>query len=327
MPPTAPLRWTVALCALAALAGAVPAAAAAEWPSKPITLIVPFVPGGTTDIIARAVGQRLSVALKQPVVIDNRGGAGGTLGASVASKAPADGDTLFMATIAHSIAPGIYKNLSYDFERDFDPVALVATTPNVVIVNTDLAITSVGGLIAYAREHPGQLNFGSAGIGSTEHLSGELFRAMTHTQMTHIPYKGGAPMMAALVSGQIQMAIETSPSAAPHIRSGAVTALAVTSAQRSPAFPELATLRELGLGDYNVTTWFALMAPHGTPAGIVRRLNTEVAKLLAAPDLIQQFTAEGVTAGNMTPAELGRFIHAETIRWTLTAQQAGISAN
>jgi len=308
------------------LATGIGAAQAAEWPSKPITLIVPFVAGGTTDIVSRAVGQKLSQALKQPVIIDNRGGAGGTLGASLASKAPADGDTLFMATIAHAIAPGIYKSLSYDFQHDFDPVALVASTPNVLIVNAELPVHSVGELIAYAQAHPGAVNFGSAGIGSTEHLSGELFRAMTNTQLTHVPYKGGAPMMAALMAGQIQMAIETSPSAAPHIRSGKVRALAVTAPRRSPAYPDLPTLNESGLHGYELTTWFAIMAPHGTPPAIVRRLNVELVKLLGEPDMVQRFDEQGVTGGKMTPAELGAFIRSETAKWTKTARDAGITA-
>jgi len=316
-----------AIAAVVALLGLAQPARAAEWPDKPITLIVPFVAGGTTDIIARAVGQQLSTALKQPVIIDNRGGAGGTLGASLASKAPADGDTLFMATIAHAIAPGIYKHLSYDFQRDFDPVALVASTPNVVIVNAQLPVNSIAELIAYAKANPGKINYGSAGIGSTEHMSGELFRAMTDTQLTHIPYKGGAPMMAALVGGQIQMAIETSPSAAPHIRSGKVKALAVTTAQRSAAYPDVPTLNEAGLAGYDVTTWFAVMAPHGTPAVIVRRLNSELIKLLAEPEMTRHFAEQGVWAGKMTPTELTAFIRSESAKWTRTAQQAGISAD
>ena len=331
MPPADLARRRAALATTAALTTlwsmTLPSAASAsEWPDRPITLIVPFVAGGTTDIIARALGQRLSQVLHQPVLIDNRGGAGGTLGASLASKAPSDGNTLFMATIAHAIAPGIYKNLSYDFLHDFDPVALVATTPNIVIVNAELPVRSIAELVAYAKAHPGQINYGSAGIGSTEHLSGELFRAMTETELSHVPYKGGAPMMAALVAGQIQMAIETSASAAPHIRAGQVRALAVTSAQREPAFPELPTLRESGLSGYEVTTWFALMAPHGTPGTVVRRLNSDVASVLAAPDLVQSLAAQGVSAGAMTPGELASFLRAETARWVKTAQQAGAGA-
>jgi tripartite-type tricarboxylate transporter receptor subunit TctC len=313
------------LAALFTLA-ALPSAQAADWPNRSITLVVPFAAGGTTDIIAREVGDKLSAALKQTVIIDNRAGAGGTLGAGLVAKAPADGYTLFMATIAHAIAPGIYKNLSYDFERDLDPVGLVATTPNVLIVNNDLPVKSVAELIAYARANPGKLNFGSAGIGSTEHLSGELFRAMTKTQLTHIPYKGGAPMMAELMSGQIQMAIETSPSAAPHVRSGRVRALGVTTLKRSPAYPGVPTLAESGLPGYDVTTWFAIMAPHGTPVAVVQRVSDELAKLLVEPDVAKRFDEQGVSAGKMSPPELAAFIHSETSKWTRTAKDSGITA-
>jgi tripartite-type tricarboxylate transporter receptor subunit TctC len=299
---------------------------AADWPAKPITLIVPFAAGGTTDIIAREVGDKLAASLKQTVIVDNRAGAGGTVGANLVAKAPADGHTLFMATIAHAIAPGIYKSLPYDFERDLDPVALVASTPNVLIVNNDLPVKSVAELIAYAKSNPGKLNFGSAGIGSTEHLSGELFRAMTKTQVTHIPYKGGAPMMAELMSGQIQFAIETSPSAAPHVRSGRVRALAVTTLKGSPAYPGVPTLDESGLAGYDVTTWFAIMAPHGTPPAVMRRLSEVLAKVLAEPDVTKRFEEQGVSAGKMSGTELAAFIRSETAKWTKTAKEAGIAA-
>jgi tripartite-type tricarboxylate transporter receptor subunit TctC len=187
-------------------------------------------------------------------------------GAALAARAAPDGYTLFLATIAHAIAPGLYKSLPYEFTRDLEPVALVATTPNILIVHPSLPVKTVPELIAYSKTHPDKVNYGSAGPGSTEHLSGELFRTMTGTQITHVPYKGGAPMMSDLIAGQIQMAIETSPSASQHIRAGKVRALAVTSAKRSATFPELPTLAEAGVPGYEMTTWFALMAPHGTPA-------------------------------------------------------------
>ena len=313
---------TAALLAAAAASTAF----AADWPTKPITLIVPFVAGGTTDIVARTVGQKLSESLGQPVIIDNRGGAGGTVGAAIASKAPADGYTLFLATIAHSIAPGLYKRLPYDFQRDFDPVALVASTPNVLVVNDKVPAMSVAELVAYIKANPGKVNFGSAGNGSTEHISGELFRSMTRTDVTHVPYKGGAPMMADLIGGQIQMAIETSPSAAPHVRGGKVHALAVTTLKRSPAYPGVPTLDEAGLKGYDMTTWFALMAPHGTPPELVTRLNAEVARALQQQDVARRFEEQGVTAGNMRPAELKAFIGSETTKWVKVARDAGATA-
>lgn len=256
------LRRLALMSALGALNfGATHSSMAADpWPSKPITIVVPFAPGGTTDILTRAVGQRLSEALRQPVLIDNRPGAGGTVGAALAAKSPPDGYTFFMTTVAHTMAPGLYKTLPYDFSKDLDPIGLVALTPNVLLVNPSVPVNSVAELIAYIKANPGKVNYGSAGKGSTEHLSGELFRSMTGTDIAHIPYKGGAPMMTDLVGGQIQMAIETSPSASPHVHSGRVKALAVTTAKRSSAYPGVPTLDEAGLKGYEMTTWFAMMA-------------------------------------------------------------------
>jgi len=316
----------IALAAAGLLAGA-PVHAADAWPSRPITLVVPFAPGGTTDILGRIVGQKLSEALKQPVVIDNRAGAGGTVGAGFAARAAADGSTFFLATIAHAIAPGLYKSLPYDFEKDLDPVGLVATTPNVLIVHPSLPVHNVGELVAYIKAHPGQVNFGSAGPGSTEHLAGELFRSMTGTRITHVPYKGGAPMMSDLIAGQIQMALETSPSASQYVRSGQVRALAVTGAKPSPAYPGLPTLSQAGVKGYEMTTWFALMAPHGTPAPIVQRMHAELQKVLAAPDVQAKFQEQGVTAGDMTPPQLAAFIRSETARWGRIVKESGAKVN
>jgi tripartite-type tricarboxylate transporter receptor subunit TctC len=305
------------------LAGALDAQAADAWPAKPVTLIVPFAPGGTTDILARIIGQKLSASLHQSVVIENKAGAGGTLGANVAAHSPADGSTFFLATIAHAIAPSLYKSLPYDFEKDLDPVGLVATTPNVLIVNNSVPAKTVPELIAYIKKNPGKVNFGSAGPGSTEHLAGELFRSLTGTQITHVPYKGGAPMMNDLLAGQIQMALETSPSAYPKIKGGQVRALAVTSAQRSPAYPELPTLAEAGVKGYEMITWFALMAPHGTPAPVVQRMDAELQKVLKLPEVQAKFTEQGVTAGAMGPKPLAGFIHTETAKWGRIVQESG----
>ncbi|HEY0202352.1 MAG TPA: tripartite tricarboxylate transporter substrate binding protein [Burkholderiaceae bacterium] len=313
---------TATIAAASLLAAALPVSAA-DWPTKPVTLIVPFVAGGTTDILARIVGQKLSDALHQPVIIDNRGGAGGTLGAAIAARAPADGYTFFLATVAHTMAPGLYKNLPYDFTRDLDPVGLVAFTPNVLIVNPALPAKSVAELIAYIKAHPGEVNYGSAGPGSTEHLSGELFRSRTATQITHVPYKGGAPMMADLMAGQIQMAIETSPSASQQVRSGKVRALAVTTLQRSSAYPGVPTLDEAGVPGYDVTTWFALMAPHGTPAAIVQRTHIELQHVLHQPDVSKRFEDLGVSAGDMSLEKLAAFIRSETTKWGQVVRDSG----
>ena len=299
------------------------ARAADAWPVKAITLIVPFAPGGTTDILGRIVAQRLGDALHQTVVVDNKAGGGGTIGAATAARAAPDGYTLFLATIAHAIAPGLYKSLPYEFTRDFEPVGLVATTPNILIVNPSLPVKSVPELIAYCKSHPGEVNYGSAGPGSTEHLSGELFRTMTGTQITHVPYKGGAPMMQDLITGQIQMAIETSPSAAPHVRAGKVRALAVTSVRRSPAFPDLPTLSEAGVAGYEMTTWFALMTPQGTPVGVVEALRRGLQSALGAEDVKARFADQGVTPGDIAPPEMGAFIRAETAKWAKIVRESG----
>ena len=319
-------RQVAALVLLAAAFAPLAASAADAFPSRPITLVIPFAPGGTTDIIGRLVGQKLGEVLKQPVVIDNRAGAGGTIAGNYVAHAAPDGYTLLLATIAHSIAPAIYKQLSYDFQKDLDPIGLVALTPNVVIVNPDLKVKTIPELIAYIKAHPNQVTYGSAGIGSTEHMSGELFRSMTGTQMTHVPYKGGAPMMTDLIAGHIQMAIETSPSAEPHIRSGKVIALAVTTKKPSPAYPGVPTVDESGVKGYDVTTWFALMAPHGTPKDVQDRLVAALSKVLHDADIAKRFEEQGVSTGDMTPKQLATFISHETDEWGRVAKTANIAA-
>ncbi len=300
---------------------------AADWPAKPVTLVVPFAAGGTTDIIGRAIAQKLGEALGQQVLVDNRAGAGGTLGAASVAKAAPDGYTFLLATVAHTMAPGIYKTLPYDFMKELDPIGLVALTPNVLIVNPALPVKTVAELVAYIKANPGKVNYGSAGKGSTEHLSGELFRSLTGTDILHIPYKGGAPMMTDLMGGQIQMAIETSPSAAPHVRSGKVRALAVTTLKRSSAYPGVPTLDEAGVKGYDVTTWYAVVAPRGTPPAIEKRMAAELAKVLKLPDLEKRFEEQGVSAGDMTPEQLAGFIRSETAKWTKVARDSGATVD
>jgi tripartite-type tricarboxylate transporter receptor subunit TctC len=312
------------LAAVGGLGSAAPARAAdADWPRHAVTLVVPFVPGGTTDIVSRIVGQKLSDALHQPVIVDNRGGAGGTLGAAYAARAPADGYTFFMATIAHTMAPGLYKSLPYDFMRDFDPVSLVALTPNVLIVNPALPVQTPRELIAYIQAHPGTVNYGSAGAGSTEHLSGALFGSMAGVNITHVPYKGGAPMMTDLMAGNIQMAIETSPSASQQVRAGKVRALAVTGAERSSAYPGVPTMKEAGVPGYEVVTWFAIMAPHGTPQPVMDRMRSELGRALHSADVEKKFADQGVTPGDMPAERLPAFIRSETTRWAQVVKSSG----
>jgi tripartite-type tricarboxylate transporter receptor subunit TctC len=313
----------IAVC-LAALALSRPASAE-DWPTRSVTLIVPFAPGGTTDIVARIIGQALSARLGQSVVVENVGGAGGTLGANQAAKAAPDGYTIFMATIAHTMAPGIYKSLPYDFEKDFDPITVIAYVPNIVIVHPAVPAKTIGELLAYIRANPGKVNYGSAGIGSTEHMSGELMAAMANLKMVHVPYKGGAPMMADLIAGHIEMSIETSGSATPHIKAGSVRALAVSTAKRSPAFPDLPTVAEAGLTGYDVKTWYGLLAPHGTPAAVRDRLYQELAEILKSPDIKARLADIGAEPGGETPDAFTGFIKSETDKWIKLAKDAHIS--
>ncbi len=311
------------VAALGFIAGA--NAVAQEWPTRPVTLVVPFAAGGTTDLVGRPLAQSLTERLGQTVVVDNRAGAGGTLGAAAAAKSPADGYTLFLATIAHTIAPGLYRNLSYDFERDFDPITVVAEVPNVLIVNPKLPVTTAAGLISYIKANPGKVNFGSAGPGSVEHLSGELFRAMAGLDIIHVPYKGGAPMMTDLIAGHIEMAIETSGSALQHIKAGAVRALAVSTRQRSAFFPDLPTLSESGLEHYDVTTWYGLLVPKGTSAGIRDKLYREVSEILKSKDMLARLADLGAVPGGQPPDQFAAFIRSETAKWTKVTRDAGVT--
>jgi tripartite-type tricarboxylate transporter receptor subunit TctC len=303
-------------------------ASAQAWPARPITIIVPFVPGGTTDIVAREIGQKLSESLGKQVIIDNRGGGGGTLGAAIAAKAAPDGYTLFMSTIAHTIAPSLYKKgLPYDFIKDFAPITVVASVPNILIVNPALPVQTEKELITYLKANPNKVSFGSAGNGSVEHLSGEMFRFMTGTDIVHIPYKGGAPMLADLMSGQIQMSIETSGAAAPYIRTGKVRALGVSTAKRSPAFPDVPTMSEAGVPGYEVTTWYGLLAPTGTPPDIINRIHGQVVKALASPDMKKRLDDIGAEPGGMSPAEFAAFIVSETAKWGKVVRDSGATVD
>src|SRR2546421_802837 len=321
---SAPMRIVVrlfgSLCIL--LTFAATGALAQVWPSKPVTLMVPFAPGGTTDIVARPFAQALSQEFGQPLVVENRAGAGGTLAAGIAAHAAPDGYTLFIATVAHTMATSLYKQLSYDFEKDFVPITVLASVPNILVVNPSVPAKSVQELIAYAKANPGKLAYGSAGNGSTEHLSAELFKSMTGVDMVHIPYKGGAPMMADLLGGQIQLAIETSGSAAPHIKAGKVRALAVTTATRSPAFPELPTFAESGLKGYEVTTWYAILAPKGTPIEITTKLYNAILKILKTADMQERLGQFGAEPGGFTPEQFAAFIKSETAKWAKVGKES-----
>jgi tripartite-type tricarboxylate transporter receptor subunit TctC len=311
---------------ISAVVGVPVIAQAQDWPTKPVTVIVPFVAGGTTDIVGRIIAQALTETLGQRVIVENVGGAGGNLGAMNAAKAAPDGYTIFMSTVAHTMAPGIYSSLAYNFENDFEPVTIVATVPNILIVNPSVPAKSVAELIAYIKANPGKMNYGSAGVGSTEHMSAALFASITGTDIVHVPYRGGAPMMADLVAGHIQMSIETSGAATPFIKSGNVRALAISPAKRSALFPDLPTLAESGLSGYDVSTWYGFLFPKGTPQAIRDKLYAQLSAVLKNPDVIKRLNDIGAEPGGISPDQFKTFIHAETEKWVALAHKAGIKA-
>ncbi|MEK7361087.1 MAG: tripartite tricarboxylate transporter substrate binding protein [Pseudomonadota bacterium] len=300
-------------------------APAQNYPSKPIRLVVPYPPGGPLDIMARAIGQKLTEAWHQPVVVDNRAGAGGNIGADLVAKSPADGYTLLMGAVAtHAINPTLYGKLTYDPVKDFTPVALVAQVPNILVVNPSVPAKSVKELIEFARARPGYLNFGSGSTGSTGHLAGELFKTMAGVQMVHIPYKGGAPAMADLLAGQVQLMFDNLANALPNVRAGRLRALAVTTLARSQAMPDLPTIAESGLPGFDLTTWFGLMVPAGTPPEIVVRLNKEIVRALNAKDMRERLDKMGTEPPpNNTPEHFAAFIRTEAAKYAKVVKDSG----
>ena len=312
--------------ALALLLVAVSSAVWAQgtWPSRPIRFIVPFPPGGATDILARAAAQKLTEAWGQSVVVDNRPGAGGNIGSELVAKAAPDGYTLEMGTVGtHAINSSLYAKMPYDHVKDFTPIILVAGVPNVLEVNPELPVHSVAELIAYAKANPGKLNFASSGSGTSIHLSGELFKVMAGVQMTHIPYKGSAPAMQDLLGGQVQLMFDNLPPSLPQIKAGKLRALAVTTATRAPALPDVPTIAEAGLPGYESSSWFGLLAPTGTPRDIVVKLNAEIASWLATPEAREKLTAIGAIAMGGTPEDFARHIAAETTKWAGVVKASG----
>ncbi len=315
--------YSAAAVALSALT--IGGAAQAAWPERAITIVVPFPAGGGTDTFARPLAHQLGEQLRQSVVVDNKGGAGGTLGAGVAARAAPDGYTFFMGGAHHVVAPSIYKKLSYDIQKDFVPVALLAQPPQVIVVNpTKLPIKTLKELIERAKANPGQINFGSAGIGSTHHLAGELFTLKTGTELTHVPYQGAGPMLTGLITGQVEVAFDGLGSSASHIRSGAIRPLAVAAAKRSPSLPDVPTAAEAGVPDYEVSTWYALWAPKGTPADVVATMAAEVNKALNAPKVKELWASNGSATPNLTGADFGKFVDSEILRWGTVVKDAGV---
>jgi tripartite-type tricarboxylate transporter receptor subunit TctC len=309
--------------ALATLLAALPARAQ-TWPGKPIRLIVPYPAGGTADLLGRKIGQKLGETLGQHVVIENRAGAGGGIGADLVAKAKPDGYTLLMGTIAtHAINPNLYPDLAYDAVRDFAPIALVAAMPNLLVVNPSVPAGNVRELIALAKSKPGELAFASAGSGTTQHLSGELFKKMAGVDMMHIPYKGNAPAVADLVGGQVQVMFDNIPISLQQVRAGKLRALAVTGPKRNPVLPDVPTIAEAALPGYSVTSWFALFAPAGTPAPIVARLNSETNKALADTAVRRQLADQGIEPVGGTAEQLAAHIRAELPRWKKIVAESG----
>ena len=321
-------RLLAALAGLALCAFALPVAHAQAWPSRGIRIVVPFAPGGSTDIFARLVGDRLATALGQPVVVDNRPGAGGNIGADAVAKAPPDGYTLLMATTGvMAINNAMYKNLSYDAEKDLKPVIYIASITNVLIVPADSPFKSAGDVITAAKAAPGKLSFASSGAGSSTHMSAELFRLMTGTELLHIPYKGSGQAMPDVISGRVAMMFENMPGAVGHIKSGKVRVLAVTGLQRTPALPDVKTVAESGVPGYESLSWSGIAAPAATPPDVVARLNREINAILASPDMRQKLSEQGAEAVGGTPEAFGEHIARERQKWTKVVRDAGIVVN
>jgi len=299
------------------------------WPNKPVRIVVPFAAAGTTDILARALAPELSRAFGQTFIVENKAGAGGNLGADLVAKSPPDGYTLLMGTVGtQSINPSLYPKMTYDAVKDFVPITLVAGVPNVLVMNPAKAqaagITDVKTFIAYARAHPGKLNMASSGNGTSIHLAGELFKTMTGTYMVHFPYRGSGPALLDLIGGTMDLMFDNLPSALPQIKSGKLLALAVTSSTRSAALPDVPTVAEAGpVKGFEASSWFGLLAPAGTPVEIINRVQQESAKALATPALKERLLSQGAIPGGMTPAEFGRFIDAETKKWSAVVKTSG----
>jgi len=312
-------------CALFLLLAAAAPAAAQSYPAKPVRLILPFPPGGPSDILGRALSQKLGEQLGQPVLSDNRPGAGGNLGMEVAAKSPPDGYAIVLASPTVAISPSLYKKLNYDVQKDFAPISMVASIPNIVVVHLSVPAKTLKELIQLARRNPGKLNFGTSGAGSTTHLSVEILKNLAQLDMVHVPYKGQGLALVGLLSGQVDLAIMAVPSALGMVQAGKVRPLAVLSAQRVPSVPNVPTSKEAGVDDFEVSVWFGILAPAATPREIIARLNAELHKALAAPDLRERLAANGIEPVTGTPEQLSGFIRSETLRYAKVIKAANIA--
>jgi len=311
--------------AAAALTLAAFGAQAQAWPNKAVRVINPYPAGGGVDAFARPIAAKLANQLGQTFFVENMGGAGGTVGAAAAAKAAPDGYTIFVGAIHHAIADSLYTKLTYGIEKDFDPVTVLSYVPNVIVIHPKHeSIRSYRDFLAYVKANPGKLNFGSAGNGTSHHLVGELFKMRTSTDIVHVPYKGAGPMMQDLIAGNVDLAFDGMGTSAPQIKSGRLRPLAVSTATRSPLIPDVPTLTELGLADFEVTTWYAMWVPKGTPKEITDRLYQEVVKALQQPDIKNIWEQQGAVAGGQPPAEFGRFLRSEVRRWGKVVKDANI---
>jgi tripartite-type tricarboxylate transporter receptor subunit TctC len=327
----APKRRTLALAALGAgLLALAPLAAQAQaaFPSKALTIVVPFSPGGTTDILARVVGQYLAKELGQAVIIDNRPGAGGNIGAQMVARAAPDGYTLLMGTVGtHAINQSLYKKMPFDPIKDFAPITRIALVPNLLVANPSQPFKTVKELIAHAKANPGKVTFASSGSGTSIHLSGEMFQQMAGVEMQHIPYKGSAPALTDLLGGQTAIMFDNMPSVISHVRAGKLRPIAVTTPTRSPALPDVPTIAESGVPGYSATSWFGLLAPAGTPAPVIAKLNASILKGLADPEVKKKLAEQGAEPHGEKPEQFAEFIRSETAKWGQTVKVSGATAD
>jgi tripartite-type tricarboxylate transporter receptor subunit TctC len=297
-----------------------------DWPTRPVRMILPFPPGGGTDILGRLIAERLSAGIGQPVVTENRGGAGGNVGAEAAARSAPDGYTIVLVAPSLAISPTLYSKINYDPVKDFAPISLVATVPNVMVTQASLP-GQLQEFIAFAKAKPGALNFGSGGAGTSNHLAGELFNIVTGAKLVHVPYKGVNLAMQDVLAGNVHLVFIGIPAAAPHIKAGKLRALAVVAPQRSNALPDVPTVAEAGLKDFEVTTWYGVLAPAGTPQPVVRRLNAELVKLMHAPEMKEKLTATGTEPLTSTPEEFAAYIKREIAKWGDVVRKAGVKAD
>ena len=302
-------------------------AMAQAWPSKPISLVVPFPPGGTTDVLARALGEKLSRSLGQAVIIENKPGAGATIGADYVAKSKPDGYTLLIGAVHHTIASSVYKKLPYDFQKDFAPITTIAMVPNVLVVNAATPVKNVAELVALVKAQPDKASYGSNGNGTAQHLIGTQFQVLTGTTLTHIPYKGSGPLATDLLGGQILMSFDTVTPVLQHIKGGKLRALAVTTATRSPALPDVPTLEEAGLKGFNIGTWFGVLAPVATPKDIVTRLSGEMMAIIASPEFIKRMDEIGAQPIGNKPAEMAQQIAIETTKFASLVKSGKVTVD